>query len=302
MKKRLFILTIFIICIIGGFFVYHQNQMKEYKQKFNCLDQSCEIILYSKKNKNKEIKEIISYYKTLEQEFNKEVESLNKKSGQVQVSNTFLTMMKQLNETEVFVNNETLTTLWKDSLKQKRIPSISELKKTSSYYNDIKVEENTLTSKVYDINTDSYYFGYIAKKMQDYLTKKKISSYSLNLAGNITVGKHYQDEFHTAVLNPISNQVETVIKQNNVSAYTVGSDPVIVDGIDYVPVIDPMTKYPYTYHKSVTVVSNDPILANILSYKLYTMNVEEGKKILKKYSVQNVLWIENDGEVKTLEK
>ncbi len=302
MKKRLFILLFLIVFLIGGFVLYSRSQIKEYKETFKCLDQICEITIYSKTDKKKELKKMILYYQTLEDSFVSEVNKVNKQQGSVSVSQEVLRMVDQFNHVQLFMNNATLTNLWKNSLKDNNVPALEDLKQTSSYRNDIKVNKDSLYSKVYDINIDGYYFGYISDCLQNYLKHKKTTSYLFNLAGNITVGKHYRDEFHTAIINPISENVETIIKENNVSIYTVGNHPVAVDGTTYVPVIDPNTKYPYTYHKSVTVVASDSILASILSYKLYTMNMEDGKNFIKNYPVQQVLWIGNDGKVEMFEK
>lgn len=302
MKKRFIILGSILFLLLLGMYLYSKKSIKEYKKNFNCDIGSCEITIYSSRNQKKELDDIVAYYQKIEKEFISEVDALNTKKGQVSVSKKILTMISALQKMDLYINNNTLTTLWKSRLNENKIPTLEELKKTSAYMNSIKIEGSTLNSTVYDVNNDAYLTGYLSKKVQEYLKKKNITSYILNLNGNISVGKHYKDEFHTAVLNPISNQVVDVIKDDCVSIYTVGGNTTSVEGNYYVPVIDFNTKYPYNYHQAVTVVSKDSKLSNMLSYKLYSMNIEDGKNFLKGYEVENVIWIENNGEVEILAK
>lgn len=302
MKKRLFIFGCIILILLLGIYFYSKNQVKEYARTFDCFDQTCKIIIYSTSSKEKILKEAVALSREEETKRTGELHELNNKKGEVSVSPELLEMMKSLNQMEIFVNHQTLTDVWKKRLKNHAIPTLEELKQVSSYINDFQVGEKTLSSKVYDINGDAYLYGYLSSKIEDYLKCQHLTSYMIQIGSNITVGTHYKNTFHTAILHPITEEVIDIVKKNNLSIYTVGIDATSVDGVNYTPIINPETKYPYNYHQSVTVVCKDSILANMLSYKLYSMNLEDGKKLVQNYDIERVVWVENDGEVKMFAK
>lgn len=299
MKRNIILFLIILILSVMVFF-YSKSVVREYSGNFTCHDEICMITIYSKNNQKQTIKELKKVLQDKLQKLTSEINSLNKKSGTVQISEELYNIFEVINKTESYVNDKTLTDVWKKSLKTNKTPSISSLKETSVYINDFKLENGNVTSKVYDINIDSFIYGYLIKEARTYLKNKNIDSYMLNFGGQISVGKHYKSEFNTAILNPVSNKVIDIVKGDNLNIFSVGNKVVSVDGMVYTPVIDPNTKYPYNYHQSITVVCDDPILGNIISYKLFTMDYEKGKDYIKNFDVKDVLWLEQNDEIKLL--
>lgn len=299
MKRNIILFLIILILSVLVFF-YSKSVVREYSGNFMCHDEICVITIYSKNNQKQTIKELKKVLQDKLQKLTSEINSLNKKSGTVQISEELYNIFEVINKTESYVNDKTLTDAWKKSLKTNKTPSISSLKETPVYINDFKLENGNVTSKVYDINIDSFIYGYLIKEARTYLKNKNIDSYMLNFGGQISVGKHYKNEFNTAILNPVSNKVIDIVKGNNLNIFSVGNKVVSVDGMVYTPVIDPNTKYPYNYHQSITVVCDDPILGNIISYKLFTMDYENGKEFIKNFDIKNVLWLEQNDEIKLL--
>ncbi len=81
-----------------------------------------------------------------------------------------------------------------------------------------------------------------------------------------------------------------------------------MDGKRYHHIIDPETLYPATYHRSVTILTHDSALADALSTALFSMSIEDGKKLIKSVSDGTsvlgksdrvgrveVMWISEDG-------
>ena len=64
----------------------------------------------------------------------------------------------------------------------------------------------------------------------------------------------------------------------------------------YSHIINPKTLYPSNYMKSVTVISDDSALADLLSTTLFLMPIEDGKEFIKDYQVE-VIWYTNDNQV-----
>lgn len=67
-----------------------------------------------------------------------------------------------------------------------------------------------------------------------------------------------------------------------------------VDGVVYHHIIDPDTLYPSVYWSSVTVLCEDSGIADGLSTALFTMDQEEGSKLLEIFDAEAV-WIDPEG-------
>ena len=67
-----------------------------------------------------------------------------------------------------------------------------------------------------------------------------------------------------------------------------------VDGKKYHHIIDPDTRMPADYWRSVTIVCQDSALADALSTALFLLPLEQGKTLAEKCGA-NVLWIDTEG-------
>ena len=67
-----------------------------------------------------------------------------------------------------------------------------------------------------------------------------------------------------------------------------------VDGKKYHHIIDPDTRMPADYWRSVTIVCQDSALADALSTALFLLPLEQGKALAEKCGA-NVLWIDTEG-------
>ena len=69
-----------------------------------------------------------------------------------------------------------------------------------------------------------------------------------------------------------------------------------VDGKLYHHIIDPVTLYPSTYWRSVTILCDDSGLADALSTALFLLPLEEGQKILDQSGAM-AMWVDAEGNV-----
>lgn len=67
-----------------------------------------------------------------------------------------------------------------------------------------------------------------------------------------------------------------------------------VDGVSYHHIIDPNTRYPSTYWRSVTIVCDDSGLADALSTALFLLPMEEGQALLDTFGAE-ALWVDSAG-------
>lgn len=71
---------------------------------------------------------------------------------------------------------------------------------------------------------------------------------------------------------------------------------IATDGNSYHHIIDPSTNYPASHYRSVTIFTEDSGVADCLSTTLFTLSIEDGKKVLEAYKQStgkeaNAVWV-----------
>lgn len=198
-----------------------------------------------------------------------------------------------------------LTIKWKEFIDScDKLPNMEELN-VNININDIKLDGNNY-SKSNDIKLDlgGIAKGYVTELVGRYLEENDIYSYIINAGGNVMVGKAYnKDTFLVGITNPDNkDDMFTKVKVNNLSIVTSGSYQryCTLDGINYNHIINPITKYPSNYMKSVTVVSKSSMMADIYSTYLFLLPVEDGLKIVNNTPDIEAIWyIDKDNIVRS---
>jgi len=163
--------------------------------------------------------------------------------------------------------------------------------------NNINLDGNKISGN-FNIDMGSYVKGFVTEKTGVYLESIGIDYYIINAGGNVKVGKSNKGYYNIGVKSPIANETSEIVKGENISVVTSGGYERFyeVDGILYHHIIDPLTKKPANYMKSVTVIGKDSTLCDILSTTLFLMSIEDGKQFIKDYDV-DVIWFSNDNEI-----
>lgn len=198
-----------------------------------------------------------------------------------------------------------LTIKWKEFIDScDKLPNLEELN-VNTNINDIKLDGNNY-SKSNDIKLDlgGIAKGYVTELVGRYLEENDIYSYIINAGGNVMAGKAYnKDTFLVGITNPDNkDDMFTKVKVNNLSIVTSGSYQryCTLDGINYNHIINPITKYPSNYMKSVTVVSKSSMIADIYSTYLFLLPVEDGLKIVNNTPGIEAIWyIDKDNIVRS---
>ena len=147
--------------------------------------------------------------------------------------------------------------------------------------------------------------GYATEKAAGLLMEIGVTSYVLNIGGNIrAIGEKTTGEgWTTGITNPDKTSEESFVCRvivKDTSLVTSGNYEryYVVDGKNYHHIIDPKTNMPAEYFSSVSVFANDSGLADALSTALFCMSYEDGLKIVGDIGGAKVIWVTIDGEVK----
>lgn len=187
------------------------------------------------------------------------------------------------------------------------IPSQEELNTASLHtlVDDIIIdtEDSTvfLSDKDMLIDVGALGKGYATEKARDALVHADITSYVLNIGGNIrAIGtKPGGNGWRTAIKDPFDkSRYALTVNISDTSCVTSGNYEryYTVGGVRYHHIIDKDTLMPADYFASVTVFANNSALADALSTALFCMPYEDGLALIKGIGGAEAYWISTSGE------
>lgn len=308
MKK--YLIYIFSSLLIILLIILNIFKEKEYIRNLFYMDTYISVKITSKTDANKVldyIEETFKYYDNLTNRYNhnSELSKINNVEGTFEINEDLYNLLEYsinyYNETNGLfnINMGNVIDVWKKyKEKDSGVPTKKELEKDTNI-NNIKLLDN---NKVYvnNINIDlgGIVKGYVTKLLGEYLDKEGIKKYIINAGGNVIVGSK-NPYYKIGIENPSnSSEILDIIKGNNICVVTSGGYNRFYEyeGIKYHHILDPNTNYPSNYMQSVTIISKDCALADILSTTLFLMDIEAGKEFIKKYDV-DVIWYDNNNNI-----
>ena len=168
----------------------------------------------------------------------------------------------------------------------------------------LEIDEQNLTVRITDpeasIDVGALGKGYATEKAAEHLKERGITSYVLNIGGNIRIIGQKPDGsgWLTGIKDPFSPESYAKrITISDVSCVTSGiyERYFVVDGVRYHHVIDKDTLMPSEYFASITIITPDSGLADALSTALFCMSYEDGLALVKSIGGVEVFWVANDG-------
>ena len=199
------------------------------------------------------------------------------------------------------INIGGLTSRWKLFREtMNNMPTKDELNKIDISIDNINL--NDIKNSDTDIDLGAIAKGYVTELAGKYLESIGINYYIINAGGNVKLGSSNKGGYVVGIKSPIDNSNFIKLNIENKSIVTSGGYERFyeVDGVMYHHIIDPNTKYPANFMKSVTVIGDDSGQCDALSTILFLMDVESGKEFIKDYDI-DVIWFTNDNEVITSE-
>lgn len=180
------------------------------------------------------------------------------------------------------------------------VPSLQELKEANKKDDIILLGDNKIKNNNINIDLGAVSKGYTTKIVGDYLKSVGIDYYLINAGGNVLAGKSYdKDSYKIGIQSPNKDGgIIGVVNGNDISVVTSGGYErnYIYDGKVYHHIINPNTLYPSNYMKSVTVVTPDSALGDMLSTTLFLMDIDKGMEFLKNYDAE-AIWVSNDNNI-----
>lgn len=301
MKKLLIIIAVLLLTGCN----------KDYSKNIFYMDTIINIKIYNT-NKSKaetafeKIENLYKKYEYIASYYNEDSELYklnNSIEEKVYLSDELLSLIKfgeewySLSNGLLNINIGNLTKIWHDFRNNNQLPD-NELLNEININNNIKFEGNYIINNNIDIDLGAIAKGYVTELASKYLEDNNINYYIINAGGNVKVGKSYKGYYNIGIQSPINNENFDVIKASNISVVTSGGYERYyeIDGNLYHHIIDPKTKYPSNYVKSVTVIGKNSAICDALSTTLFLMDVESGKEFIKNFDVA-VIWFTNSNEI-----
>ena len=172
----------------------------------------------------------------------------------------------------------------------------------------LEIDEKNQTVRISDpkasIDVGALGKGYATEKAAEYLESIGVTSYVLNIGGNIRIigTKPDGSGWKTGIKDPKNTSTYAkYLMISDISCVTSGDYEryYTVDGVRYHHIIDKDTLMPATFFSSVTILTADSGLADALSTALFSMSYEDGLAIVNKIGGVEVVWITPDGTVYT---
>ncbi len=195
--------------------------------------------------------------------------------------------------------------LWKESEKAK-IPTQEEIENalaTVDYTNCIILNGNIVKAPNIKLDLGASAKGYATDCLKAILIEKGIKKAVIDLGGNILVMQEENDnsKMKVGIKSPIiheSNKIVGYVEVKNKAIVTSGNYERFFEtnGKLYHHIISSKTGYPVENElKSVTIISNEAMLSDILSTSCFVLGLEKSRILLEKFSgVSAIFFLKND--------
>lgn len=192
------------------------------------------------------------------------------------------------------------------------IPKIEELKEAYKYTNfdDVIIDEKNSTVFLKDpnmsIDVGAIAKGYATEKISQYAKEIGFNSILFSVGGNVRAVNNNiitKKPWNIGLQNPdktSDKKVLDVLKLEDMSMVTSGAYErfYTVDGTKYNHIIDSQTLFPADYFLSVSIITKDSGMADVLSTAVFCMPYEDGLKLIESLDNTEALWIFKDGTMK----
>ena len=191
---------------------------------------------------------------------------------------------------DIYMNN--YVNIWSEANKNQILPDLKE-----DEINKIKfLGDNKILNNHPTIYLKSIYTGYVVKEIEKYLKDNNIDHYLISKGSLVSAGKNVKkkEKYLIAIASPFENDDSAlqVIKFNEKSLATKGiyQNNFKIGEVNYSNIISPKTYSPANNMISVTVLADDPFVAEILATTLFIMDVDTGLEYVNNNDDIEAVW------------
>ena len=286
--------------------------MKQMQKTFFALGTINSVSVFYEENRKAQIMEILNQIKLrtliLDDMFsvfkeNSEITKINKAAGKMSVKvshETYKIIQRAIEFSRVSngafdISAGSLSRLWRKAKKESRVPDIEEIKKQKELtnYRDIVMADYKvgLSKKGQEIDLGGIAKGYAADEAKIILLEENITDAIINFGGTvINIG----DEKQIGIQNPDAKTGISIgrlkVRQQAVVTSGLYERYYMKDGNQYHHIINPKTGMPsQSGLLSVTVIGDSALEMDALSTGFFVAGLEDGIKILNKYSAEVIV-------------
>ncbi len=216
-----------------------------------------------------------------------------------------------------------LLEIWDDKMnhamensEQTFLPSIEILQAASKHGDMEKIVVDTeamtvfLADKEMSLDVGAIGKGFAAQQVGREMVEKGFTSGVIISGGNWKVlGKPREpdrDYWIVGIQNPdkpYALNEEGILEKVFIKGYSIDTSGdyqryVMIEGIRVHHIIDPETLMPGNYHRGVTVLAYDSVVADYLSTELFLLPYEQGRALVDSLEGIEALWVMKDGTIK----
>lgn len=191
-----------------------------------------------------------------------------------------------------------------------QLPKMEKLQEAAKHtdINNLIIDEEKNTVYISDpkmfLDVGAIAKGYAVEKIAEYLEEKGVTSFIINVGGNVrTVGLNGENEpFKVGIENPDTESDKKYIEYLKITDKAVVTSGCYqrfytVNGVNYHHIIDPDTLMPGENFMSVSVLADDSGLGDAFSTSLFLMDLNEGKRLVEATDGVEAMWVLPDGEL-----
>ncbi|MEN3013565.1 MAG: FAD:protein FMN transferase [Endomicrobiia bacterium] len=305
MKNKLFLFCALIL------FSCRKN-LKEFKEIRFLMDTICEIKIfcYDSNLAKKAVDEVFKEVEKIDKKFGyskeSEIEKINSKSGVsfCEVSYEVLNLVKEsitlskLTDGAFDITVGVLSHLWGfknfSNEKKFKIPQKHQIVEALSLvgYEKIVIDEEKnrifLKKRGMKIDLGGIAKGYAIKKAKEILESYGFDKFLINFGGDIYLKNNTEIPWRVAIQHPRDrNKFLAVLNLYTTSCVTSGDYEryFMLENKRYHHIFDPKTGYPADDIVSVTVLCEDPVLADALSTGIFVLGEKKGIQLAEKLKI-----------------
>ena len=190
------------------------------------------------------------------------------------------------------------------------VPTLAELQAVQQYrgWDKVIIDDDADTVYITDshvsLDVGGIAKGYAAEQVGADLVSQGVGGGFVNVGRNIRLlgSKIDGTAWRIGITDPSSSTGDSLLALDVDPSYSVVTSGDYeryytgTDGVRYSHIIDPQTLFPATYYHSVSIIGDDSGVCDCLSTTLFTMTVEDGKKVIAAYEqatgkTVSVIWI-----------